>query len=134
MITTRWIEPEDRALIAESLKTDEYHFGNDASFFYEPNTCCNVYEDEHGPIMFLRGFVDALVGERSVCIDIQFMSNLDARRNMEALLFANKYFVANCKEHGFEELVFSTKSSKLKRFCKKYLGFVEVDGRMHRAL
>jgi len=134
MVTTRWIQPEDHDLITESLKTDEYHFGNEADFFYDPDTCCNVYEDENGPIMYLRGYVDSQVGERSVCIDIQFLSNIDARRNMEALLFANKYFVANCKEQGFEELVFSTKSTRLKKFCTKYLGFAEVDGKMHKVL
>jgi hypothetical protein len=133
MITTRWIRPEDQELIAESLKTDEYHFGNDAEFFYDPNACCNVYEDENGPIMFLRGCIyqgnPELVG-----IDIQFMSNDDSRRNMEALLLANNVWAAQCKENGFKELVFSTRSLRLKRFCMKYLGFAEVDGRMRKVL
>lgn len=132
MITSRWLTDEDYETLAASLEKDEYHLGNVAGFFYEPGTCCNVYEDESGPIMFLRGCVNKL--EQSIDIDIQFVSNLDTRRNMGALFAANKYFVANCKGHGFKELIFSTKSPRLKQFCKKYLGFAEVDGRMHKAL
>jgi hypothetical protein len=133
MITTRWIEESDYDLIAASLLTDEYHKGEKSDFFYNKDSCCNVYEDEKGPIMFLRGCVYSDSVE-SIRIDIQFMSNTDSRRNMEALMFANENFVVNCKRNGFKELVFETKSPKLKRFCVKYLGFVEIDGRMHKAL
>jgi hypothetical protein len=134
MITTRWITDDDYELIAASLEKDEYHKEQVAGFFYEENTLTNAYEDEDGPIMFLRGSLNPLLGFDALCIDIQFMDNADLRRNMSALLFANEHFVAQCKANGFKEFVFSTNSQKLKRFCSKYLGFAEIAGKMHKTL
>jgi hypothetical protein len=134
MITTRLITLDDYPIISDALEYDEYHKGGEPEFFYKKNTCCNVYEDERGPIFYLRGSIDPDVGVQAICIDIQFVSNNDTRRNMEALLVANNVWVPQCKEQGFKELVFNTNSPKLKRFCTKYLGFADIDGKMRKTL
>jgi hypothetical protein len=134
MITSRWIQPKDYKILKESLERDEYHKDGKPEFFYSIDACCNVYEDENGPIFFIRGYIDGLIGFQTICIDIQFVSNDDRKRNMEALVFANENFTKQCKKCGFNEFVFQTNSPKLKAFCMKYLGFLEVEGRMRKQL
>lgn len=117
----RWITEDDRNLLDESLKKDVFHKTTTADFFYAPGTFCKVYEDEKGPVLFLRAC-------KSLRLDIQFLDNYDIERNKAILQNEFTAFALQCKSAGFLELVFNTTSPHLKRFCKNTLGFQIVEG------
>ena len=127
MITERWINENDYSPLKDSLAKDEYHRDTRPDFFYTPGTVCKVYEDEKGPIMYVRGC-------KSLRIDIQFFSNHDYERNREVLTTKFKEFVNTCKASGFKELVFNTDSPLLKRFCIQKLNFFEVSGELRYSI
>lgn len=125
MIYERWLEESDRRIINESLETDEYHKDTSTDFFYDKSAVCKVYEDENGPIMYVKG-------TKAIRLDIQFVSNNDFRRNRKALLDGFDRFVENAKAAGFSELIFCSNSPLLKDFCKKNFGFKESSGEMRK--
>lgn len=120
-MTDRWLTLDDYTTLSFSLKRDQYHQETTPEFFYQPGSFCKVYEDDSGPIMFVRGL-------KSLRIDIQFINNNDFERNRRAMIENFPAFVNQCRSAGFGELVFNTTSPLLKRFCKKTLGFKEVPG------
>lgn len=121
LITDRWITPDDYMVIDFSLRRDQYHQETKPEFFFETGTFCKVYEDDSGPIMFVRG-------AKSLRLDIQFVDNRDFKSNRKVLLEEFPKFAKQCKEAGFKELVFDTTSPLLKRFCINKLGFEEIVG------
>ena len=109
----------DRAVLVESLARDQYHPATMLNVFYEPGTLTNIYEDEAGPIMFVRGC-------RSLRIDMCFVDNADSERNKEAMLAGFEKLAAGAKAAGFREIITSTNSPKLLAFGKRWFGFEEV--------
>lgn len=121
MVTDRFIEPNDLEPLAIALAKDEYHKGTEVEFFTQFGCISKVYEDEIGPIMYVRG-------AKALRLDIQFTDNNDARRNMTAMLERFPDLVEKAKENGFAEIVFVTNSPLLKKFCEKRLGFETLAG------
>jgi hypothetical protein len=123
MITNRLITDEDYSLLTESLSQDEYHKETHTDFFYEPNTRCLVYEDEDGPICWVRGLpiVHNQVG--MIQLDIQFLDNRDAKRNLKAMLIGFPELERMAKLNKFVGFFFTSIQPSLCKFCIKRLGF-----------
>lgn len=131
MIISRFLEESDYFLLEEALAKDTHHTGTNADFFYEQGTVCSAFEDELGVVMFVRG--NAL-SEESLRLDIQFMDNMDFRRNRRVLLECFHIFADNCKKNGWKELVFFSASPLLIKFCVKHFGFENADGVLRKQL
>lgn len=123
MITNRYIEEKDYPLLSESLAGDEFHQGTGLDFFLEPNTVCSVYEDENGPVLFVRG--KPIIHENIVMIqlDIQYLDNLNSKRNMKTMLEGFPSLALKAKENGFTGFFFESNVPLLRKFCIKRLGF-----------
>ena len=122
-ITNRWITDEDYPLLAGSLFLDEYHKDTSAGFFYEEGTVCSVYEDEQGPICWVRGKPIVQNGIGIIQLDIQFFNNRDAKRNMRAMLEGFPELERKARENGFAGFFFVSDVLLLRQFCIKRLGF-----------
>lgn len=127
MLSDRLIHGGDLPILAYSLAKDEYHKGTDPEFFIEPGTICKVYEDEAGPICYVRG-------AKALRLDIQYVDNNDAARNKEAMLWGFEKLVEKARENGFSEIIFSTNSKLLSRFCRQNFGFTGVDGELRKLI
>ena len=121
MVTNRFITEEDYPILKASLEKDEYHSKTGFDFFLEPDTVCSVYEDENGPVLFVRG---SFVGQ-AIILDIQFLDNRNAKRNMRTMLEGFPRLAELAKENGFTSFLFYTTQSLLKNFCIRRLGFEE---------
>lgn len=117
----RRISPSDDALLCDALKRDQYHEGTKPEFFYAPGSLCNLYSDEQGPVVFVRG-------TKALRLDMQFIDNDDDSRNGRMLMEGFPGVVAQAKAAGFTELVFTSNSPKLIEFCKDKMGFKEESG------
>lgn len=104
-----------------SLAADESHKGTKPEFFTEIGSVCNVYEDEQGQVFFVRG-------AKALRLDIQYVSNGDAKRNMAGMLEGFPGLVEKARANGFTEIIFQTNNDFLKKFCEKRLGFEAVSG------
>lgn len=120
MVTDRLYEDADYDLLDLSLSKDEHHTTTKPEFFTEPGTVCKVYEDEAGPILFVKG-------SPVLRLDIQFVDNAD-RRNMKAMLEGLPPLAQKARDNGFKEIVFNTSSPLLKAFCIKRFGFELTEG------
>ena len=127
MVTDRFLETRDLPLLALSLAKDEIHKGTEPEFFTQPGTVCKVYEDEIGPICFVRG-------TKALRLDIQYVSNDDTKRNMKAMLGGFDKLADKARENGFTEIVFQSNSPLLKKFCIKAFGFYEYEGELRKHL
>lgn len=127
MIKTRFIDENDRAVLEESLKKDDFHKETTADFFYDTRVVTNVYEDEMSPIMFVRG-------SKALRMDIQFLDNKDNKRNAKALLALGSRIIEQARNAGFNEMIFNTTNKNLANFCKTYFGFVESEGELRKFL
>lgn len=117
MYTSRGIDPSDRQILAESLVNDPYHHGSTTpDFFYTFGSVCNVYEDEHGPVLFCRG-------AKALRLDIQFIDNRDFRRNRAVLIEGFPGLIEKARNAGFTEVIFNSNSPLLRKFCVKHFGF-----------
>src|SRR5580692_690839 len=85
-ITSRFITPDDYQLLATSLASDEYHKDTPPEFFYEEDTVCSVFEDEDGPVLFVKAKPFRYDSMVAIQLDIQYVKNEDAKRNMKAML------------------------------------------------
>lgn len=121
MVTDRLYEETDYNLLDLSLSTDEHHTTTKPEFFIEPGTLCKVYEESGSPVLFVRGSPE-------LRLDIQFISNLDARRNMRVMLEGLPPLAQKAKDNGFKSILFNTSSPLLKAFCIKRFGFESVEG------
>jgi hypothetical protein len=125
MITNRLITLEDYSLLASSLLLDEYHKNTDPGFFYEEGTVCSVYEDENGPVCFVRGAPIEYGNIRAIQLDIQYLDNLNAKRNMRTMIEGFPALEVKAKENGFHGFFFVSEAPLLRKFCTKRLGFEE---------
>lgn len=125
MVTDRFLEPGDIGLLESSLALDEHHRDTKPEFFTQSGTVCKVYEDEAGPICFVRG-------TKALRLDIQYVNNHDRRRNMTAMLEGFDSLARKAKENGFTEIIFQTNNRMLKRFCVRAFGFVESEGELRK--
>lgn len=121
MVTDRPIHNGDMVLLGLSLSNDPYHKDTKPEFFIEPGTVCKVYEDSDGPILFVRGC-------KALRLDLQYLDNKDTRRNLTAMLEGFDLLAQKAKANGFQEVIFTTNSPLLKKFCIKRFGFEEVEG------
>ena len=122
MITSRTIKIEDYNLLANSLLLDEYHKDTSPGFFYADGTVCSVFEDEKGIVLFARGkFLEG----GFIALDIQFLNNQDAKRNMRTMLEGFPIVEKRAKEKGFLGFIFESQVLLLRKFCVRRLGFKE---------
>ena len=126
MVFSRVLTSDDYELLKTLLKNDEYHSDTSVDFFYEEGTACNVYCDEKGPILFLRGSSVLCNGIGFIQLDIQFIKNEDTKRNMKAMIEGFPELENRAKENGFSGFFFVSTVPRLRRFCIKYLGFSEL--------
>ena len=124
MITSRNIMADDYHVLRGSLVFDEFHSETDPSFFYEENTVCSVFSDEKGIVLFARGKV--LEGN-FIALDIQFINNHDAKRNMRTMLEGFPIIEERAKSHGFLGFLFESQVPLLRKFCVRRLGFKEYN-------
>lgn len=123
----RPIQPEDKAILAESLAKSQYHSDIPVDFFYDARAICNVYEEDSKPIFWVRG-------TKAIRLYIQFNSDGDFRNNRKALLEGFPSFVEQARNAGFTELIFSSESPLLISFCKKHFSFEDSAGELRRIL
>jgi hypothetical protein len=134
MIFDRLMVPEDLPILEMSLAQDQHHVGTTADFFMMDGTVTKVYEDEHGPIMFVRGSVIRRFDKKVLRLDIQYVSNEDGKRNARAMFAGFDILSQRAKDHGFEELYFTSNNPLLIAFCTKRFGFVESNGELRKTL
>jgi hypothetical protein len=127
MVTDRMINQDDRDILELSLAHDEYHQETTPEFFYMPGSFTKVYEDESGPILYVRG-------TKSLRLDVQFVNNLDRERNAGVMLAHFEALAEHIKKSGFTEICFNTTNPGLARFCKNKLGFENIEGTELRRL
>lgn len=125
MVTSRHITEDDKASIQQALANDQFHRSTSADAFYDEGTLSNIYEDEDGPILLLRG-------SRSLRIDMMFFDNSAKVRNREAMLAGFQKLVDGAKAAGFKEITTSTNSPALLKFATMKIedggfGFEEVN-------
>jgi hypothetical protein len=131
MITTRFITQDDYPLLCKLIMLDEYHSKDTSpSFFYEDGTICTVYEDDAGPILFLRGKSIVHEGIGMIQLDIQYVDNKDGKRNLKAMSEGFPVLESNARENGWSGFFFTSTSPLLRKFCVKRLGFKEHDSEL----
>ena len=86
-------------------------------FFSEPSTISRVYEDESGPILYLRG-------SSALRLHIQFC-DVDKERIRKCLVSQFPELVQSAKRNGYKQIIYDTASKTLAWFCRRYLGFVD---------
>lgn len=123
MVTNRFIEEKDYPLLQESLSKDSFHKDTSLEFFLEEDTVCSVYEDEDGPILFVRGKPLIFNNIGIIQLDIQYLNNLDGKRNMKAMLEGFPILAEKAKQNGFSGFYFESSVPLLRKFCIKRLGF-----------
>lgn len=122
MVTDRLIGTQDARILAASLARDEHHKDTTVpDFFYTPGTVCKVYEDEAGPICYVRC-------SKVLRLDIQYADNEDRKRNLNAMISGFDELEKKARTNGYTEVVFKTNSPLLKKFCIRRFGFVEECG------
>jgi hypothetical protein len=125
-LTDRWIEPQDVHTLELCLERDPHHVGTRVEFFYRPGTVTKVYEDDEGPILFLRGEGLELPKTKLLRVDVQYVSNEATERNRMAMLDGFPSLVEKAKANGFTEILFYTNARALSIFCQRNFGFKEV--------
>jgi len=127
MVTDRFLEHRDLALLEMSLARDEHHQGTPPEFFTQYGTVCKVFEDKQGPILFVRG-------AKVLRLDIQFVSNEDRRRNVRAMVTGFDDLAKKAKENGFTEIIFNSNNETLRKLCIRRFGFVEGQNELRKYL
>lgn len=125
MITDRFLQESDLTLLELSLAKDEYHKGTPAEFFNQCGTVTKVYEDESGPVLFVRG-------AKALRLDIQYVSNDDTERNKAVMLEGFESLIQKARDNGFTEVIFNTNSRALRIFCKRNFGFKDSEGELRK--
>ena len=110
MISSRRIHEIDRPSIDTALARDQFHIGTKSDTFYQEDVLTNLYEDEDGPIMLVRG-------SKSLRIDMLFFDNSDKVRNKAAMLAGFQKLADGAKAAGFTEITTSTNSLTLLNFA-----------------
>lgn len=120
MIKERPLLESDRELLARAIAADPYHADTDsADFYYQPNTRCLVYEDELGPIFFLR------------LSSVLWMHTTFVGENKErigrAIVTQFPGLIQQAKQAKYAQIAYKSLSKSLVDFCRKYLGFSHCD-------
>jgi len=126
-VRDRSLQPSDLPLLAESLSSDAFHKGTTPEFFSQYGTVCNVYEDDKGPICYVRG-------SKALRLELHFADNYDAERNTDALRNGVATLAQKARENGFLEIVFTTNNPALAAFAKDVFGFEESAGELRKVL
>lgn len=127
MITDRSFSDGDLPLLTSSLEADEFHQSTNPEFFTQPGTVCNVYEDESGPVCFVRG-------SKALRLDVHFVANGESERNATALLEGVSQLAQKARENGFLEIIVNTTSPELAAFAVEKFGFAASDGELTKRL
>lgn len=132
MITHRLLQESDYDLLSASLTSDEYHATTEPSFFSEPGTACSVYEDDKGPVLFLKGtpYLVELYDAKVIKLDIQFVSNDAHLRNLRVMRHGFPELAKMAHGNGFDALFFYSSVPALRDFCIGRLGFIALGNDM----
>jgi hypothetical protein len=120
MITSRPITPEDIEILQKALDQNDFH-PDQKTEYYTNVGVTDVYENEQGPIGFLR-YTKAL----RLCT--VWTSNADRERNAASIIQAIFDAVQKARANGYSEIIFETTSPKLSQFCADRLGFEKATG------
>lgn len=120
MITSRPLELLDLDMLQRALDQDTFEHAEVKNFTMD-GAYSEVYEDDAGPIAVLR-YTKTL---RLVGV---WCDNKGGLRNARATVQAIKDAVSKAKASGFVDIIFSTQSPALAKFCTDRLGFVENKG------
>ena len=126
MITSRYLQANDYELLSSSLANDEYHSDISPVFFVEPDTITLVYEDNKGPVMFVRGKGVIEDNKKNLWLTVQYVSNADGKRNLRTMLIGFPALAEKAKTNGFAEIKFNSYAPLLRKFCITRLGFIEA--------
>jgi hypothetical protein len=105
-------------MIAAWMAADESHHAYSPDLFFKEDSETFIFMDEQGPILIVNV-------ARALRAFVQFAPN-EARRTRVALPEAFGFVKKSAKEAGFRELIFDSVSKRVIAFCKKRLGFSEV--------
>lgn len=124
-ITHRLLTQEDYSNLELTLALDIEHPTTTPEFFYNPRSVCSVYEDLQGPVLYARG-------SKALRLDLHYCNNMDAKRNLTAMMEGFPALVFNAQQNGFNSILFDSTSSLLRRFCIKRLGFEESPNELRK--
>jgi hypothetical protein len=131
MIEVRRITEYDYEELKEAISKDPYHRDTTTPEFFYEEGFCNVYFDEAGTILWLRGCTDV---NRVIRLDIQFRRNRDALRNKAAMDQGFPELCERAKSNNFKAFVFHSTSPHLIRYCCEHLGFTEENNILRKDL
>ncbi len=117
-IAIRLAGPSDYPTLASMLAADADHAGTAPEFFFEPGSDLYCVEDERGPVLYLRL-------SRALRIDVQFRpgsSAGDRMRTARVLAQGMPWLERQARDAGFKELIFTSLTRRLIRFCEGRLG------------
>jgi hypothetical protein len=127
MVTDRFLEHRDLPILEKSLAHDVHHQGTPPEFFTQEGSLTKVYEDAEGVILFARA-------SKAIRLDLQYVSNEDTRRNMKAMLTGFDELAKRAKENGFLEIIFTSNSPMMRKFCVRRFGFIEEQNELRKHL
>ena len=125
MISNRPLEENDLPTLQKALDNNEFHPGQTVSDYVGVGKHTIVYEDEQGPVGYLRY-------TKTLRLVVTWTDNKDEKRNAESIIAAVNDSVKLAKGNGFTEIIFESESPKVIAFCK-LLGFQRSGKIVHRA-
>jgi hypothetical protein len=120
-LNSRPLTVYDVQALQDALDANEIHPGQKAEYYTNDKGYTEVYEDEFGPIGFLRY-------SKSLRLNTVWCDNGDRKRNGASIIQAISDAVEKAKSAGFTEIIFQTDTPALARFCTERLGFTESKG------
>ncbi len=127
IMISRLLTEDDRVFLEGILQEDTYHWDTPVEFFYEEGTVCLIFQDTDGVVLFARGKPLEQDNVRIIQLDLQFVDNSDAKRNMRIMLEGFPDLEKRASENGFHGFFFVSDVPLLRKFCCKRLGFTEFD-------
>lgn len=127
MITHRLLTQEDYIALELTLAQDTEHTYTTPEFFFNPRSVCSVYSDLQGPVLYARG-------SKTLRLDLHYVDNSDARRNMKVMVDQFPELLWNAAQNGFSQVMFNSTSPLLRKFCIKRLGFEEAPNELKRGI
>jgi hypothetical protein len=124
MIHDRSISSDDLSLIASAIEADEQS-KRPAEFFTEPGSVANIYEDETGPLVVIRGI-------KSLRLDAQILTT-ERAQGRAAIALGVSRLAKKARENGFKEIVFRTDAKDIADLALGF-GFVAQDGEYRKAI
>jgi hypothetical protein len=109
MISSRFVEAEDRPMLQAALDRDQFHPGRSADVFYEHGTITSLYCDEIGPVFMVRA-------HKALHVDLVCLDNHDPR-NADAMRAAWMNLCEHAKKAGFKQIVTEVNGPALLKFC-----------------